>query len=65
MTFVLEYLLIAYEIHVLPQPKAPGIAHVPPSTEGYNASKTLYPVNKGISPTSFSAKGQGSRTGQK
>ena len=30
---VLEYLDSAWEMHVLPQPNAPGIAQVPPSTE--------------------------------
>jgi len=30
----LEYLERAWEIQVLPQPKAPGIAQVPPSTDG-------------------------------
>ena len=44
----LEYLERACEMQVLPQPKAPGIAQVPPKTEGNNASKTLYPVNRGI-----------------
>ena len=60
-----EYFATAYDIHVLPHPKAPGIAQVPPNTDGNNASKTHYPVNKGVSPTSFSTKGLGSLTGQK
>ena len=60
-----EYLEIAYEIQVLPHPKAPGIAQVPPSTEGNKLSKTLCPVNRGTLPLNFSAKGLGYRTGQK
>jgi hypothetical protein len=36
-----EYLDRAYEIHVLPHPNAPGIQHVPPNTDGNNASSTL------------------------
>lgn len=56
---------IAYEMQVLPQPKAPGIAHVPPNTDGKRESKILYPVSKGTSPTSFWANGLGSLTGQK
>ena len=32
----------AWLITVLPQPKAPGIAQVPPNTDGNRASKTLY-----------------------
>ena len=30
------------EITVLPQPNAPGMAHVPPSTDGNSASNTLH-----------------------
>jgi hypothetical protein len=30
----------AWLMTVLPQPKAPGIAQVPPSTDGNNASRT-------------------------
>ena len=62
---MLEYLAMAYEIQVFPQPKAPGIAHVPPNTDGKSESKILYPVSNGTSPTSFSANGLGSLTGQK
>ena len=32
------------EMTVLPQPKAPGTAHVPPNTDGKMASTTLRPV---------------------
>jgi hypothetical protein len=38
----LEYLDSACEMTVLPQPKAPGMAHVPPSTDGKSASSTLH-----------------------
>ena len=65
MTLVFEYFATAWEIQVLPQPKAPGIAQVPPNTEGNNASRTHYPVNNGVFPTSFSTNGLGSLTGQK
>lgn len=41
-------------MHVLPQPKPPGMAQVPPNTEGNKASKTLCPVNRGILPANFS-----------
>ena len=40
-------------MQVLPQPNAPGIAQVPPRTEGNRVSSTLYPVNRGTSPTNF------------
>ena len=40
-TSVFEYLDKAYEIQVLPHPKAPGIAQVPPNTDGKRESKTL------------------------
>ena len=65
MTLVLENLAIACEIQVLPQPKAPGMAQVPPRTDGNRESKTLYPVNKGTFPTNLLAKGLGFLTGQK
>jgi hypothetical protein len=45
-----EYLDNAYEIHVFPHPKAPGIAQVPPKTDGNKESSTLYPVSKGVLP---------------
>lgn len=54
MTSELEYFESAYEIHVLPHPNAPGIAQVPPRTDGNKASKTLYPVNNGVLPANFS-----------
>mmetsp|Transcript_2048 Transcript_2048/g.7143 ORF Transcript_2048/g.7143 Transcript_2048/m.7143 type:complete len:201 (+) Transcript_2048:934-1536(+) len=50
---------------VLPQPKAPGTAHVPPSTEGKMESMTRRPVVRAALPGSFSAAGRGRRTGQK
>ena len=49
---------------VLPQPKAPGTAQVPPSTDGKSASMTRWPVSSGESPASFSVTGRGVRTGQ-
>ena len=45
MADVLEYLDSACEMHVLPQPKAPGMAHVPPSTEGKSTSITRWPAS--------------------
>ena len=50
---------------VFPQPKAPGTAQVPPSTEGKSASITRWPVRSGMLPSSFSAVGRGERTGLK
>ena len=47
MPSLLEYLDSACEITVLPQPKAPGMAHVPPSTDGNITSRTLCPVRSG------------------
>jgi len=46
-----------------PHPKAPGIAQVPPKTDGKSESKTLYPVNKGTLPANFSALGLAYLTG--
>ena len=63
MHCVFEYLLSACEMHVLPQPKAPGMAHVPPSTEGKSVSMTRWPVMSASRPGSFSSTGRGSRTG--
>lgn len=40
-------------MHVFPAPKAPGIAQVPPKIEGNIASKTLWPVIRGVSPANF------------
>jgi len=37
----LEYLDKAYEIQVFPHPNAPGMAQVPPKTEGNRESNTL------------------------
>ena len=59
-----EYLDSACEMTVLPQPKAPGTAQVPPSTDGKRASMTRWPVRSGDEPASFSATGRGVRTGQ-
>ena len=50
---------------VLPQPKAPGTAHVPPKTDGNNPSMTRSPVINGALPGNFSTIGRGRRTGQK
>ena len=50
-------------MHVFPQPNAPGIAHVPPKTEGNKASNTLYPVNNGVFPANFSLTGRFYLTG--
>uniref|UniRef100_A0A0E9RXD9 Uncharacterized protein n=1 Tax=Anguilla anguilla TaxID=7936 RepID=A0A0E9RXD9_ANGAN len=41
MTSLLEYLERDCEITVLPHPKAPGMAVVPPWTHGKSASSTL------------------------
>lgn len=41
-------------MQVFPQPKAPGMAQVPPKTEGKRLSNTLYPVKSGVFPASFS-----------
>mmetsp|Transcript_17529 Transcript_17529/g.68000 ORF Transcript_17529/g.68000 Transcript_17529/m.68000 type:complete len:250 (+) Transcript_17529:1102-1851(+) len=60
----LENLETDCEITVLPQPKAPGIAVVPPCTHGKRASRTRCPVSRGWSPASFSVTGRGTRTGQ-
>jgi len=51
------------EMHVFPQPKAPGMAHVPPSTEGKSTSSTRWPVMSASLPGSFSPTGRGLRTG--
>uniref|UniRef100_A0A0A9F073 Uncharacterized protein n=1 Tax=Arundo donax TaxID=35708 RepID=A0A0A9F073_ARUDO len=48
---------------VFPQPNAPGIAHVPPRTDGNSASSTRCPVRRGVSAASFDATGLGERTG--
>lgn len=59
----LEYLDSDWEITVLPQPKAPGMAVVPPCTQGKRASSTRWPVSRGKSAVIFSATGRGLRTG--
>ena len=59
-----EYFERAWEIHVLPHPKAPGIAHVPPRIDGKRKSKTLCPVNNGRFPDHDSATGLACLTGQ-
>ena len=41
------------EMTVLPQPKAPGTAQVPPSTEGKRPSMTRSPVMRGTLPGSY------------
>lgn len=63
MTSELEYLDKAYEIQVLPHPKAPGMAQVPPNTDGNSASSTLYPVSSGTLPANFSTTGLAYLTG--
>jgi len=60
----LLYLDRACEITVLPHPKAPGMQHVPPKTEGKSVSSTLCPVSRGVSAMSFLATGLGLLTGQ-
>lgn len=63
ITSEFEYLDRAYEIHVFPHPKAPGIAHVPPNTDGKSASSTLYPVKSGVSPAKCDKTGLDCLTG--
>ena len=63
MTLEFEYFERACEMQVLPQPKAPGIAVVPPCTHGNNASNTLCPVSRGWLACNFSLTGRGCRTG--
>ena len=53
----------AWEITVLPQPKAPGIAHVPPRTAGNSPSRTRWPVSSGSLARSLARVGRGARTG--
>ena len=65
MASELEYLDSACEMHVLPQPKAPGMAQVPPSTDGKKVSMTRWPVTSARLPASFSRTGRALRTGQK
>jgi len=54
----------ACEITVLPQPKAPGIAQVPPRTAGKRPSSTRWPVSSGSLASSLALEGRGARTGQ-
>eukprot|EP00438_Fugacium_kawagutii_P025435 Skav204280 [mRNA] locus=scaffold409:170715:179232:- [translate_table: standard] len=53
----------AWEITVLPQPKAPGTAAVPPKVTGKSASMTRSQVKSASFPWSFSTTGRDSRTG--
>lgn len=55
----LEYFDSAWEITVLPQPKAPGMAQVPPRTDGNRVSRTRWPVSSGVSAIIFCATGRG------
>ncbi len=63
MTSELLYLLSDCEMTVLPHPKAPGIAVVPPCTTGNSASSTRWPVSSGVLAATFSTHGRGTRTG--
>ena len=63
MTSLLENLDTDWLMTVLPQPKAPGMATVPPWTEGKRASSTRWPTRKGLSAECFSVVGRGTRTG--
>merc|ERR1712187_509416 len=59
----LEYLDKAWEITVLPQPKAPGTAAVPPNVTGKSASQTRSQVSNASFARIFSTTGRGERTG--
>ena len=50
---------------VLPVPKPPGIAALPPSATGNSASRMRWPVRSGAAEGSRAWTGRGSRTGQK
>lgn len=63
MMSLLECLDKAWEMQVFPQPKAPGMAQVPPRMEGNIASRTLWPVIRGTSPANFSTIGLDCLTG--
>ena len=52
-----------WEMTVLPHPNAPGMAHVPPNTDGNITSSTRWPVSSGVFAGSFSATGRGALTG--
>jgi hypothetical protein len=56
MQEVLEYLDSAWEMHVLPHPKAPGMAHVPPSTDLWDDTHTH---TSGTDPDTRRARGRG------
>ena len=43
----LEYFESACEMTVFPHPNAPGMAHVPPRTDGNMTSNTRWPVKSG------------------
>ena len=47
MQFVFAYFDSAWLMTVLPQPNAPGMQHVPPSTDGNSVSITRWPVISG------------------
>ena len=53
----------ACEMTVLPQPKAPGMAQVPPRTAGKRPSRTRWPVSRGSFARSLALVGLGARTG--
>ena len=55
----------ACEITVFPHPNAPGMQHVPPSTDGNSVSMMRWPVISGWFPGSFSITGRELRTGHR
>ena len=59
----LEYFERACEITVFPHPNAPGMAQVPPRTEGKSVSSTRCPVSSGTEAFNFCTTGRGLRTG--
>ena len=65
MQFVFAYFDSACEITVFPHPNAPGMQHVPPSTDGNSVSMMRWPVISGWFPGSFSITGRELRTGHK
>ncbi len=65
MTSALHALASASSSTVLPVPKPPGIAALPPSAIGKSESRMRCPVISGSSEGSRSRTGRGSRTGQK
>ena len=62
-TFASAYFATLWRLTVLPVPKAPGIAPVPPFDIGKNESRTLCPVMRGISGSSRPLMGLGVLTG--